>query len=1121
MFRKRPALILFGFCFLLALLSGQEKEDQTSLSDSTENPEEVESSDTTVLELERGEPQEEPLSLFERTMGKDIETAGYYELVAWVRSLGLSDQGSSDSLREDLYDYYDLSPTEKHARGGAVITVKSAKDTDYFTIEEPDHQMIRLKGDVLVEMEEEDSDRRHIIRADELIFNQTENTITATGNLDYRMVSGDYEDVFYGDSLTFSLSSWNGVIFKGSSLRTEEIDGESKTFYFNGNCIRKSGSGGIFILEEGDVQTQNVDNPDFHLRAQRLWLMGPREWGIEHGILYMGHIPVLYIPFYYKPGNEMIFNPVIGTKLRVGNFIQTTTYLIGRKDPSDNLSFFKLGDTDEGNYKLVREGLYLMKVSEQPEDETDDTLKVMADWYSRLGGFSGISGEFTDLGKIDSLELFSGIGVSRTISDSYEIYFEEEDGVFRSDWNSMTWGDREIPFRWAQSLDFDTDHFSGTFQFYSDPYFDRDYMDREESFDWLNTVLTDKMSDEDEPDLISDMEWNLTYFDSFSPDILSPFVESISMQELRFQLDWNRKSNESEELKYANDPARQFFYPETTDFPYAKFKLSGTPFSYSTLDGWGWSREKEADSEETVDEPLIEPPWSTDQNEEEKEKEEKDEELLEEAGFWNSRFSNYSMELYQVSLDYSLSSMMNVAGETGHEDWDTPEDMDFSMDETLFLTNNSFSTNLDNQLLDNMLGVVNSNTFSYNYRTHMDALGAKTDDLEYSDLVSDYKYHSVNWDNDLDMYYYPLKSFDLLSQSKISYTLDNMLYEKAYESYEKGGEPVYTEEWAEWDEEKIDSHNAKMVFYFNPDVFYFTSSASYNLPPLDRLDTYTNTTGFEFGGFETSISHSFTYAEEDDELEWESNPLTIDVEFTPFDNISLEYNVEYDFEEDTFTSIRYYIYLWGLYAEYEKEYTTPYKWDSDELGWVSQDENLVPSTFSTGLDWDFDKNPFWKNRITWDTDLSLDYTVNLQQFTSNTLTFIWYYHLYIFQFMDLDFSMKTVNSNMYLYFPEYREQLGINEEYSIIDDLYKSFNLFDEEGRYDSFFNLKSIGLDLVHHLREWDLTFSYAGWPELEDKQYEWKSEFSIFLKWNPIPQIQADIQYTDEEWLVDTEED
>ena len=666
--------------------------------------------------------EEEPLSLYEKTLIRDIETASYYELIAWLKTLGLPDQGSVDALQNQLYSHYSLSPVKASAVKGSIITIKSALDTNYFTIEEKDQQMVSLSGDVEIEMEESDSNRRHIIKADKLIFNQTENTLTATGNLEYRMISGEFEDKFYGDSLTFSVSSWNGVIFKGSSLREETVDGVKRTFYFNGEMIRKSGTGGVFILEDGSVQTQEGSDPDFHLQAQRLWLMGPKEWGIRHGILYLGHVPVLYIPFYYKPGNEMIFNPVIGSDLRAGNFIQTTTYLLGRKDSSENLSFFKLGDSNEKNYKLVRDGLYLMKTSEQPDTpDSEDTLKVMVDWYSRLGAFTGLEGSFQDKGQLQSLDFSAGIAVSRTISDSYNIYYSDDDGNYSSDWNSISWGDQVYPFRWKQTLDFETDYIDGTFQFYSDPFFNQDFMDREESFDWLNTILTTEMSDTDDPDEVSDMEWSLSYTRTFSPEEISPFVENISISPLRIEMDWDSMDNESDDfIDESNDPAREFFYPETLNLPYAKVSLKGTPLSYSSSDGWGWKKQEKTDKK-IEDDPFM-TPWDSDEEEDKKGPEEREESILP-GEIWDTRYSDYSNVTYKNSLSYSLSSLVNLESTTAYEDWTEPEDVDLNMEESLYVTNNTLSTTFDNQFYDDTFGLTNDNDISLNYRTHLNTLG--------------------------------------------------------------------------------------------------------------------------------------------------------------------------------------------------------------------------------------------------------------------------------------------------------------------------------------------------------------------------------------------------------------
>ncbi len=1107
--------LLVSFIPAREMVSASSREEAVSEADTASQDDPL-ISDEDRDETERSEENlpaaEESESLYEKTLKRDIETAGYYELLAWVRSLNLPDQGNIDVLRNQLYTFYEITRSRKASPAGSLIIIKSAKDTDYFTIEEKDHQMIRLKGNVLVEMEEGDSNRKHIISADELIFNQTEKTITAQGNLEYKMISGDYEDLFYGDSLTFSISSWNGVIFKGSSHRKEVVEGVERTFYFNGELIRKSGKGGVFILEDGSVQTQDVNDPDFHLEAQRLWLMGPKEWGIRHGILYIGHVPVLYIPFYYKPGNEMIFNPVIGSRMREGNFIQTTTYLIGRKDASQDLSFFKLGDTNEQNYKLVREGLYLMKINEPPDEKTDDSLKVMGDWYSRLGAFTGIDGEFYNKGILNSIDFTSGIGVSRTISDANNIYYLDESG-YVEDWNSTVVGTEEYPFRWGQTLSFKTDSLTGSFQFYSDPYFNQDFRDREESFDWLNTLMTNDMSEEDDPDLITDMDWILSYSHTFTPSFLSPAVNSINLSEVRFQVDWNRKENQSDSLIYDNDPAREFFYPESVSLPYAKISIGGTPLSYSTAEGWGWKKNETRTELIDGEDDLI-PPWASDDAPDEEE-EVRDEEKLMPGEFWSPRFTDYTTTIYKNSLTYTMSSMINMESETSHDEWDSPDEVEFGVDESLFITNNSLSTKFDNQFFDNIFGIVNSNAYSVNYRTHLNTLGADTSLLEYSDDLSDYQYHSINWNNDLNAYFYPLKSSKEFSQSKWTYNFDNLLYEKTFDSYIEGESPLYDENWASWDEEGIDRHNTGILIKYNPDFYYISTNAVFDLPPMDRKDSYTNQAGLTIFNWTSNLSQSITLEED----EWTYLPLVFTNIYKPFDKLRLEQDLTYDFEEDSLSKSRSYIKAWGYYMEYTREYTTPYTWDRQELDWIEEEKAFVPSRFSTGYTWDFDRDKLWKNRITTSSDLTLDWSVNLQQFNNNTLSFKWNYNFRIYQFMDLKFSMVSSNNNMYLYIPYYREKFDIEEEYSFLDDLKKSFYLFNEQERYESYFNLEKINLTLVHHLREWDLTLSYSGVPKLEDKRYNWKSEFSIFLKWNPIPQIQSDIQYKDEQWLVDTE--
>jgi hypothetical protein len=84
-----------------------------------------------------------------------------------------------------------------------------------------------------------------------------------------------------------------------------------------------------------------------------------------------------------------------------------------------------------------------------------------------------------------------------------------------------------------------------------------------------------------------------------------------------------------------------------------------------------------------------------------------------------------------------------------------------------------------------------------------------------------------------------------------------------------------------------------------------------------------------------------------------------------------------------------------------------------------------------------------------------------------------------------------------------------NDRVPLITDLLKSFNFFNIQDRYESAFKLKSIVVDMVHHMHDWDLTLRYEGKPMLETQAgrpvYTWSDSFSIMLQWTPIPEMRS----------------
>ena len=82
----------------------------------------------------------------------------------------------------------------------------------------------------------------------------------------------------------------------------------------------------------------------------------------------------------------------IGYRNREGNFVQTTTYLVGQKKKTKStLSFLRVSEFDEESEQELK-GLFLRTKRQKgiKAADADRVLKLMADLYSRLGFFTGM-----------------------------------------------------------------------------------------------------------------------------------------------------------------------------------------------------------------------------------------------------------------------------------------------------------------------------------------------------------------------------------------------------------------------------------------------------------------------------------------------------------------------------------------------------------------------------------------------------------------------------------------------------------------------------------------------------------------------------------------------------------
>ncbi|HET6449778.1 MAG TPA: hypothetical protein VFI08_00650, partial [Spirochaetia bacterium] len=153
------------------------------------------------------------------TTARDISTASYYELVTWCRQLGLDDSGSRSDLQNRLASHYKVTLPAVPAPGRRSVTVRSARQSEYFTQADTGEKYVILRGDVVVEVKDNKDGTLQSIKAASLTFNQTRRTMSAVGDVTYTLTRGGQTDTFTGQSLDFDIDSSEAVFYDGSTRR--------------------------------------------------------------------------------------------------------------------------------------------------------------------------------------------------------------------------------------------------------------------------------------------------------------------------------------------------------------------------------------------------------------------------------------------------------------------------------------------------------------------------------------------------------------------------------------------------------------------------------------------------------------------------------------------------------------------------------------------------------------------------------------------------------------------------------------------------------------------------------------------------------------------------------------
>ncbi len=1120
---------------------------------------------------------------------RDIETASYTELVEWCRMLGVEENGEADQIRSRLFKHFELEQQPEEHKNGDTFIIRGSDKTRYFNVEKVDEGYITISGGVTLEVNESEKNTVHQIQADKLVYNQKKQLMTAAGNVIYTRRVKDKDEKYFGDKLTFDLDDWSGVFFQGISEKVLDMKGNEVKFFYSGDRIFKSGKN-VSVMENATITSNgDPDNSYYRLKAKKIWLLAPGEWGVRNAVIYVGNVPMFYFPFFFKPGDRFVFRPSVGYHDVKGHFIQTTTYFKGEPSSAgDNLSFLAASDAEDRLYEKELNGLYLRRtetLKENPEDES--FVKLMADAYYNLGVYAALQGDLNKGDHIDKTKFYLGIAKTRNIynySGYSTPFYESADQSMDTYWNRGYFGNVDLPFRFGAELNtgIEFKYFKSTltFDLYSDPYLLRDFENRSENMNW-GKVLGMEEDVEDKEDDYTGVRDRLywLFHTEFDPTfkIFGNYFD-IQVTKLDLYMNWKNKKRDvtgfdgldptlPTYIQTGNStdyffPESTFYYPENYVLPDLAMNINGTIFDKTYNSDTARENKKKKEEQEKLEkqkkrEDLTEEekkeqekqeklnsalktnakdPFEAERKKEEKEKTE--EGIRVPKMIQDSPITLYSdRNFFEHSLGYNIAPNFIIDNRIKDSDVLKPDDVDFDRSYSVMRTYGEGNLSYDASILDKLLTINDKIIFTGEYRKHSDRDDSMSESEWNRFKQEDYSASTYQVENDIMLKTMPLYMFDRIAESYLSYNVNTILLKKVFDKVDENDDPVYEDYYFDWDKEYFKKHEAELFLSYYSGWHQFQSARFKTvMEPLNM--EFENEEIFRTGPLTSSML--FRMREDDDGFTI-YDPLKV-TERLEYDNSYLQGIYKYDlqhnysdrfesegkisFFDDNLYFKQSYIYdiyeghhqeaistlnIWYLNLMYKAEWMRPYYYE-DGVGWLQEDdEDFVPSKFEATLKFSKYGKPFWRNRIRYKTDISAGYSMDLQKFIDNAFTLSFGFEANIYKLFNVSFKTTSENNAMYRYSSDKSSQVG-EQHMNIFEDLWDSFSFWDKDKRYKTSFKMKNLETKLVHHLGDWDFSYTYSGYPELDSSgarpNWEWKSEFCVMVQWNPIPELKTQLK-------------
>lgn len=1060
--------------------------------------------------------------------------------------------------------------------GTSVISIESAEKSEYKKDPVSGDDCIVLSGSVVISVSK-GSDKT-TISADTVNYNRVSQMLYAEGNVSLEQSSGSSGgEKISAASLLFNTSTLEGIFDNGRAVQTssDAINLPSGSTLIVSSDIFGRDSGGTIAFKGGELTFCDDENPHWRIKAARIWLLPGGEFAFLSALLYVGRVPLLYFPAFYYPKDELIFNPAMGYRAREGYFINTTTYLYGRKpadapstsdsssssssdDDSDKIDFFSFMNT--GSMKeQVREGIVLHNLDEDYKGDTTNHVKVMADYYANLGAMIG-----ADAVVKPSSSYFSGLEFNTEIGFSNTIF---KDGGNYVPFNAN--GDKvsdlsnfmgvEFPFRFQANLKLSVSKplaLSLSLPLYSDPYFDYDFNSRAETMDWIDFITSGAVDDDDDDDVttISSFTWQLSGSYTFKvPDSWKPYVSSLSLSSFSSSIVFSSKSADlTDDDRYNDDtswrtysPERYFYYPsQVTPFKVSA-RASGTIFQYPL---------SSVSSKQSTSLALA-PPAELDVSEKKdggekaadgsveaqdaagSDPEEKESEAEEAVAFAASALpviatassSVQTLNGVTYKLGYSVSPDFTSQLTYASSVLKTPDDFDWQNMQSTYIQVKSPTT------LTSSLGYKDSflsltDTFSFNpvfqshpYINEDTEKGGYTQSAADSIKKADYNAYKMDLTDTNALTFRPFYYTEHFSGTSLTWNTTVKMIQTKYIS-----DDVENPEWEYLtmdltDEDCVTTHNLNLVLAAKEDSFSQQLSLTTTLPPQPDAYSGVFSLGFPYTTFSAGTGVKRKSSTDDT---WVKNDISQSLSLKLFNSkLSLTQSYVYDWEEERHDSFKLSLSGFGAQLAYTMSYTTNYEFTRGS-GWATgSDKDFQPYSLSLAYTNPSKTFKHWTDRISWTPSVSASVVYDFVRPTSSYFVFIPKITFKVNNFLDFSFSAESRNSVIYRYFcsdSDFSYYYEGNGERNIWQDLMDSFRFDDEEKRKSSGFKLKSLAMTITHDLDDWDLNCTlkisprYIAATSTDPAYYDFSPYFTLSVSWRPMAGMKTEIKDEYGDWSL-----